>query len=735
MSQNILHNRTLRETLIPAVLNSYSIVLFLNNKLLAIVIMLTTFIDYQAGLSGLLAVLLAVSVANLLGFDKLQLRNGVLSFNALLVGIGIGTFFEPGIVFFMLLLLAALMTLLLSVSMGGWLFKYGLPFLSIPFVVTFWLMMLPSSSYEQLGLVYRSSFLMGDVTQDGSSSLMLLSQSIDSMQINQWIDVYLRSLSSIFFQNNLLTGALIAIALLISSRILFSLSVIGFLSASLMAQLSGIEVASITYYNIGANYMMVAFAIGGFFIIPSRHSYLWAVLLVPLTSLVLLFFTRLLGFVQLPVFSLPFSLVTILFVHFLKQRATEKKLILTPYQHYSPESNLYTYTNNKNRYARFQFFPLHLPFWGEWTVTQGHNGKYTHQGEWGKALDFMILDGDGKSYKKKGLLCADYYCYGKPVVAPADGVIEEITDQVDDNEIGLVNTVNNWGNSIIIRHMPGVYTQLSHLRKGSFQVSKGAFVRRGDVLASCGNSGRSPEPHLHFQVQASPFLGSKTLDYPIAYYNNLQGGIKALQQYTVPQQGDLVSDINPQRMLYQAFNFMPNAVMNVTCNRQNGKTENEQWEAFTDANNYTYFYSRETDSMAYYVCDQGMFYFTAFYGSKKSLLYYFYLSAYNVYFGDSDEEVTDDLPLNMLKNNRIQRLVHDFIAPFNRFIHIRYSIRKESPDNAIEVSEVKLKSSIHRMTGKKTVKLSESSITISQSGIMEFTYNDFNEQIKAVCTN
>jgi hypothetical protein len=148
--------------------------------------------------------------------------------------------------------------------------------------------------------------------------------------INQMLDIYLRSLSSIFFQNNLIAGALVALALLFSSRIMFSLSIIGFLSAYFFAQFTGSEAASINYYNIGANYMMVGFALGGFFLIPSKKSYLWTILLIPLTSLVLLFFYKLLGYIQLPVFSLPFAFVTITFLYFLQLRTKATSLIVTP---------------------------------------------------------------------------------------------------------------------------------------------------------------------------------------------------------------------------------------------------------------------------------------------------------------------------------------------------------------------------------------------------------------------
>ena len=393
--------KNLKETILPAIFNSYSVIFFLNNRYMAVAIMLSTFLNFYAGLSGLLAVILAVLLANSLGFDKVQLRNGVLSFNALITGIGLGTFFDPGVVFFTLLALSSVLTLILSVAMGGWFFKYGLPFLSIPFVLTFWFVVLPSSLYENLGLTQRNIFWINEMYSLGGNSLVNIYQQIDSWEINQLLDIYLRSLSSILFQNNLITGIILALALLISSRIFFSLSLLGFFSAYVFAQFSGSEAASITYYNIGANYIMVAIAIGGFFIIPSKYSYLWTILLVPITSVVLVFFTKLFGFIQLPVFSLPYSFVTIIFVHFLRQRASEKKLILTPIQHYSPETNLYSYLNNKERLNRFLYYPIQLPFWGEWTVTQGHDGNFTHKDEWGKAFDFMVLDEEGKRSEER----------------------------------------------------------------------------------------------------------------------------------------------------------------------------------------------------------------------------------------------------------------------------------------------------------------------------------------------
>ncbi len=725
---------SIRTTVLPATLNSYSAIFFSTNKILATVILAVSFFNFFAGLSGLIAVLVSVLIANVMGLDKIQLKKGIFSFNALLTGLGMGTFFDPGYVYFSLLILAALLTLMLSVTLGSWLGKSGLPFLSIPFVISFWFIVLPSSQFENLGLTQRNIYWINEMYAIGGNTMLNFFQTIDSLPINRMVDIYLRSMSSIFFQNNLIAGIFITIALLISSRIAFSLSVVGFLSAYLFAQFSGSEAASITYYNIGANYIMVAIAVGGFFVIPSRFSYMWAVLLVPLTSLVLLFMSKLFGFIQLPVFSLPFSFVVILFIYFLRLRVDPSKLKLTLIQYFSPEVNLYTFNNNQSRLSNFLYFPLHLPFWGEWTVTQGHDGEYTHKGDWGKALDFMILDDKMQSFTSNGLLCENYYCYNKPVIAPADGIVEEVIDNIADNEIGKVNTGSNWGNSIIIRHLPGLYTQISHLKKGSFKVSKGDFVKRGDLLATCGNSGRSPIPHLHFQVQITPLLGAKTIFYPIAYYHQKEKTGQELNQFLVPAEGSLVSGVNVNALLKEAFDIMPDMSLTYRYKNDEGLEITEKWDAYTDPYNNKYLHCKATESSAYYVNDGSMFYFTAFYGNKKSLLYYFYLSAYKVFLTNPGSVVVKDaMPLNTVRNKKTRIWLHDFVAPFYTYIRAGYSVKVASNDNPFNTERITLNSATEVTIWGKIHIQSNSVITVHNNCIEEFSFESAKTKIKAIC--
>lgn len=706
-----------------AVLNSYSILFFVNNRWMALAVLAASFLNFYAGLSGLIATAVAVVVAMMLGFNSSQVRTGIYSFNALITGIGLGTFFDPGFVFFVLLILASLLTLIISMAMSGWLFKYGLPYLSIPFVFTFWILLLPATEYANLGLTYRNIFWMNELYAIGGNSLLNLYQQLESMQPGVMVETYLRSLSSVFFQDNMIAGIIVATGLFVASRIFFSLSLLGFFTAYLFAFFVGSEAASITYYNIGANFIMVAIAVGGFFLIPSKASYFWTIVLVPITSIVLLFFTRLLGMAQLPVFSLPYSVVTVLFVHFLQQRGSARSLILTPLQQYSPEINLYSYQNNKERLSRFWYIPVQLPFWGEWTVTQGYNGNYTHKDEWGNALDFMITDPENNTFGGNGDRCESYFCFGKPVTAPADGVIASCTDGIDDNEPGQVNTLQNWGNSIVIHHSEGLYSQLSHLRKNSIKVKKGEFVKAGDIIAQCGNSGRSPYPHLHFQLQTQPQTGARTLSYPVSYFNELPQNQNSglLRQFSIPEVYSKVSNFMPNAFLFNAFNILPDTSMCFSWSRDGVEQLTEHWDAYTDAYNYKYLYSRETGAVAYYYCDKLMFYFISYYGNTRSLLYPFFSAAYKIFLSSHPSPIQDKLPTHLVKKPGIASTLNDLAAPFYPLITAGYCQHPTTFDTNFETRSAELSTELTVSFSGKIINRTAHTISVNQLGIQAFS--------------
>ena len=77
---------------------------------------------------------------------------------------------------------------------------------------------------------------------------------------------------------------------------------------------------------------------------------------------------------------------------------------------------------------------------------------------------------------------------GSPVYAPGGGKVE------------YVGSKGGFGKTIIINHGFGYKTLYGHLSK--YQVKKGQKLKRGDLIALTGSSGRlSTGPHLHYEVR------------------------------------------------------------------------------------------------------------------------------------------------------------------------------------------------------------------------------------------
>jgi len=653
---------------IKSALNSYAILFFSQNKVLGALLLLVSFSNVSAGLTGLFCVLFSLLIVNLMGFQRDFSHMGLYSFNALIFGLAFGVFYRVNSAFVWWLLIACLITVVLSIILSAWFAKYHLPILSIPFLLTYWIVILAAGEYNGIGLLAKDPQLLSQLSEPGHYYIFNSSCCITGFQLPYHIDLFFRSISAILFQNNVIAGIVIAIGIFIHSRISFSLLVIGFISVCLFHRFSGIYPDSFSYYNLGVNFMMVCVAVGSFFLIPSWRSYLFAIISIPASFLLVNALSKLLGIYNLPAFSLPFCLITISLLYFFSLRALPGKLQLTPLQRYSPEKNLYQYLNNTKRLSHLTYVGFNLPFMGAWTVSQGYNGDITHKGEWAQALDFVIEDEEQKTFDYTGTLPEHFYCYNKPVLACADGIVHNVVDNIDDNEIGKTNIVQNWGNTVVIKHADHLYSKVSHLKKNSVKVKHGDLVKRGDLLGLCGNSGRSPEPHLHFQVQLTPYIGSKTFAYPFANYVGYNtAGQSKYYSYSIPEERMVVkpADINPS--LQQAFAFEPGyySLIKTTDGKQ------ETWEVFKDDFGNQYLYCKETKAVAYFVNDGSVFYFTDYYGSETSLLYYFYLAAYKVNFNADYPGISSDTyPLESA--NRVNLWLHDLVAPFYQFVKYTY---------------------------------------------------------------
>jgi hypothetical protein len=154
--------------------------------------------------------------------------------------------------------------------------------------------------------------------------------------------------------------------------------------------------------------------------------------------------------------------------------------------------------------------PLRLPFAGEWYVYWGGRtvaqNKHAVVRDQRFAYDLIVLaEGRrGQSFRSLGETNDDYYCFGLPIFAPADGVVVKAQNEVPDNSPGEMNSKRILGNFVIVDHGNQEFSFLAHFQSGSVVVRTGDYAYSGQLLGRCGNSGRSSEPHLHYHLQNTP---------------------------------------------------------------------------------------------------------------------------------------------------------------------------------------------------------------------------------------
>jgi len=718
---------------IKSVLNSYSIIFFSDRYLFAFVLMLVSFLNVFAGFCGLLSVILSSMLSDMLGYDRYKTEKGYYGFNALLVGLGIGLNLQPDWLVIIIVLIASYLTLLITITLENTLGKNYLPYLSLPFLIPFWFMLLAIRELHFLYLSEQGVFFIKELFVIGGNRLLSVYEWWEQFEFIVSLRTYFLSLGAIFFQYQVLPGLLIALAILYYSRIAFSLSLIGFYSAYFFYQLMGANFTEQSFAYIGFNFILTAIAIGGYFLVPSKLSYMWSVILTPAVVLLTLSLSQIFGVWHIYIYSLPFNIMVLLFLYAYRLRVyNTKKSLEVQVQRNSPELNLYMYLNNNHRFKDFSLYQVRLPFYGEWKVSQAHEGEMTHKSKWRNAWDFVIVDSDGKTYKDYGMSLTDYYCYNKAILSPYDGYIEEIIDGIPDNEIGDVNVEENWGNTIVIRHGEGFYSKISHIKAGSFKVMKGEWVRAGQAIAFCGNSGRSPEPHIHLQLQEVPYVDGETVDYPISQYvKRTEEGIE-YKSYSNPQKDELVSNIDINPLMKKAFHFIPGDKLTFEVERK-GKYKKAEWEVYTNIYNYSYIYCRTSKSYAYFVEDGKNFYFYNFVGSKRSLLYYFFLAAYKVPLGFyKDVTVEDTFAINFTFT-KPGLFIQDFIAPFFVFLKSNYRLHYKDIDEVINPSFLTLNSTADKLFFGKLTGSKNFSIEISKEGIETINIFLKNKKIKATC--
>jgi hypothetical protein len=151
---------------------------------------------------------------------------------------------------------------------------------------------------------------------------------------------------------------------------------------------------------------------------------------------------------------------------------------------------------------------LTWPLKGAWTVYQGgrtvaenYHAAYPDERF---AYDVVVLDPAGQMYAEDGARNEEWFGFGRPVVADADGTVVKAIDQYEDNEPNHPSETNpRYGNTVVIDHGDGEFSMYAHLKRGSVAVKAGEKVKPGQPIAMVGDSGDAPFPQLDYHLQTT----------------------------------------------------------------------------------------------------------------------------------------------------------------------------------------------------------------------------------------
>jgi hypothetical protein len=185
------------------------------------------------------------------------------------------------------------------------------------------------------------------------------------------------------------------------------------------------------------------------------------------------------------------------------------------------------------------------PFEGDWLISWGgENPEDNHHigsPPQDRAVDIRKIIGGSGNQTSKGdpKKNESYGCWAQPVYSPIDGVIAVAVDGVPDNNPGELNRTSAMGNYIMLKSPDGFVVVLAHFKQGSVAKKAGEQVRAGDLLALCGNSGNSTEPHLHMHVQSGISM-ARSVALRIVFPSITVGGVQK-ENYS-PKRGDVISN-------------------------------------------------------------------------------------------------------------------------------------------------------------------------------------------------
>lgn len=221
----------------------------------------------QVALAGAVAVVVGTLTAQWLRVDREALHAGLYGYNAVLVGLALATFIEPGTLLWVYVAIGAAVSVVATLATASAMKPLGVAALTFPFVLVTWLLLLGT---------YGLSGLSGSALPTGALVTPFQPAAAPAVGAAAFLKGVLLSISQVFLKGSVVAAVLFIAGLAVSSVAGAVAAVGGAVLAVLTAHAFGAESDLVTAGLLGFSPVLTAIALGTVFHRPSLRIAVYA---------------------------------------------------------------------------------------------------------------------------------------------------------------------------------------------------------------------------------------------------------------------------------------------------------------------------------------------------------------------------------------------------------------------------------------------------------------------------
>ncbi|MGR5068144.1 urea transporter [Vibrio alfacsensis] len=293
-------------------LRGTSQVFFMNNALtgvlFAFAIVYASFVSGQwsTAIGALLGVVMATAVAVWLKLDKEMIESGLYGFNGVLFGIALPTFIANSVALWVLILVGAAFSVVVTEAFKNTLTKkLGIPGSTGPFVLCGWLFMVAAYNF---GHVDVSMYPKPVIPTDYVSGEMFFPS------LSELVTIFFKNIGEVYLLGSAVSGAIILAGIFIASIPAGVAAVGGSIVAIVFAIILGANPNAVSAGLYGFSPVLTAMAIGVIFMPVSTRTTMFALFATIITVVLQASFDILMQPDGLPSFTFPYVFTLYVFM-------------------------------------------------------------------------------------------------------------------------------------------------------------------------------------------------------------------------------------------------------------------------------------------------------------------------------------------------------------------------------------------------------------------------------------